>query len=222
MEYNIIGDVAGRYYELLELVAKMPQDAHIILVGDLMDRGPKSKQVIQWAIDNKDRVTCLYGNHEDMMVRSYRGVYDVDNWQWNGGGFTLLSYDPEESGTVGEAMRMIPKEHVEFLESLPRYFLSEGLLVTHVPYRGQHDLAGIEEQSKDEDFIWNRHAPGYRPGLFQVYGHNSSFNGFELVDSATGQLDLYAICIDDSRHKQLLGIHYPSKQLYNVAYKEAL
>ena len=56
---NIIGDIAGEFDALIELVKRMP-DEDILLVGDLVDRGPKSLQVIEWAIDTPN-VSALLG-----------------------------------------------------------------------------------------------------------------------------------------------------------------
>ena len=67
MTYNIIGDIAGRFDELMLLLAKMPEADKVILVGDMVDRGPKSKEVIEWAMNNPN-VIAIKGNHEDMMV----------------------------------------------------------------------------------------------------------------------------------------------------------
>ena len=52
MTYNIIGDIAGRFDELMLLLAKMPESDKVILLGDMVDRGSQSKQVIEWAMTN--------------------------------------------------------------------------------------------------------------------------------------------------------------------------
>ena len=43
----IIGDVHGCYNTLMELIAKLPKDAKLCFVGDLIDRGPNSKDVVE-------------------------------------------------------------------------------------------------------------------------------------------------------------------------------
>lgn len=224
-EYNIIGDVAGRFDELIELLSKMPEGCHTILVGDLMDRGPKSKQVIEWALANKDRVTCIYGNHDDMMARALDGNLQASqDWMWNGGMKTLESYDPDfDCLTANEVYARIPREHVEFLKANPRFIRDGELLVTHAPIPAGDDLARLAYYVTEHefDFIWNREHPGYRAGVFQVFGHNSSFRKYESAGfNKDGKMEWFAVCIDDCRHRKLMGIHWPSKALYSVDYKE--
>ena len=48
----VIGDVHGCYHTLLDLLNKLPKDASIIMIGDLCDRGPYSKEVIDLIIKN--------------------------------------------------------------------------------------------------------------------------------------------------------------------------
>ena len=68
----IIGDVHGmaRLFEALlaRLDAEYPA-ARIICVGDLIDRGDDSADVLRLAFDRRDSVTVLMGNHEEMMLR---------------------------------------------------------------------------------------------------------------------------------------------------------
>ena len=63
---NIISDIAGNYKTLMALLEKMPQDEEIISVGDMVDRGPRSKEVIEFFMNNEN-ATAIMGNHEHMM-----------------------------------------------------------------------------------------------------------------------------------------------------------
>lgn len=64
----IIGDVHGGFDTLRKLVDKLPQDENICFVGDLIDRGPKSVEVVDFVIDNG--FDCVLGNHEDLMIQA--------------------------------------------------------------------------------------------------------------------------------------------------------
>jgi len=68
---NVIGDVGGQFDALISLYAKAPKADKTILVGDLNDRGTKSRQVIEWAIQEPNVIT-LHSNHGDMFVDYYR------------------------------------------------------------------------------------------------------------------------------------------------------
>ena len=85
----VISDVHGCYKTLLALIAQLPTDEELCFVGDLIDRGPQSKDVIEFVKSNNHK--CVLGNHEDMMDSAYRsGHPDMDrNWAQNGGQQTM-------------------------------------------------------------------------------------------------------------------------------------
>lgn len=66
MKHYIIGDVHGEYDTLAALVEKLPKDADVVFVGDLIDRGAKSKEVIEFMRKNNYR--SVLGNHEQLMI----------------------------------------------------------------------------------------------------------------------------------------------------------
>ncbi|MCF6206994.1 MAG: metallophosphoesterase [Sulfurovum sp.] len=66
MHQYIIGDVHGEYDALMRLVAKLPKDAKLIFVGDLVDRGSRSADVVKFVRENAH--SCVMGNHEEMMI----------------------------------------------------------------------------------------------------------------------------------------------------------
>lgn len=207
---NIISDIAGRFDELMLLLAQMPENEPILLVGDLMDRGPKSKEVIEWAM-NTPNVTTIKGNHEDMMIdfALKTNKYISDTWFMNGGNKTMQSYGCYLEGSKlsnHERIReCIPKEHIEWMKSLPLFYKEDRLFISHAPWMKFSDLGEI---SNEFDCLWNRERPENHPGIFQIFGHNSSLK----------QFGDYAICIDDSSRSKLTGIHWPSKKIYQQDY----
>ena len=84
---NIISDIAGNFDALLRLLTKMPDD-EVISLGDMVDRGPDSKAVINWFMSNG---RAVIGNHEHMMLDHCRqtGFYEKGMWELNGGDATL-------------------------------------------------------------------------------------------------------------------------------------
>ncbi len=66
MKHYVIGDVHGEFDTLMALVAKLSKDAKLIFVGDLIDRGAKSKEVIEFVRQNNH--LCVLGNHEELML----------------------------------------------------------------------------------------------------------------------------------------------------------
>lgn len=208
-ELNVIADVAGQYDTLQALIKKMPP-GKIILLGDLNDRGPKSKEVIEWAM-NTPNVVSLHSNHGDMFVDFMLGFRDPDHLTMyhyqdffnNGGGFTIKSYVPELESTRNmiEALTKIPMEHIHWLKDLPLTYEAPGILCSHAPF---------EETYHRTDAVWNRGYPSKKDGILQVFGHNSHW-GLRWFDD-------WAVCLDASRQQLLTGLHWPSKTIYQQEY----
>lgn len=191
---NIIGDIAGNFNTLMALIKKMPDD-DIILVGDLNDRGPRSKEVIEWAMENATEV--LAGNHEHMMIDSYfhraGNYYEPLLWEtYNGGDKTIQSYAPEFSTddifhSRAPWRSRIPEEHIKWLAARPKYIIRDDVLISHAAknprltideacdlgdgfYKNYKHSVNISEFS----FLWNRTSPRKVDNLFQIFGHMSS------------------------------------------------
>ena len=91
MSFNIIGDIHGHYDAFIKLVEKMPKDAEVICTGDMVDRGPQSKEVVEWFLKGNGR--CLMGNHEHMLIESHKDYnssglpfYEPGLWEECNGG----------------------------------------------------------------------------------------------------------------------------------------
>jgi serine/threonine protein phosphatase 1 len=130
----IIGDVHGEYDTLVKLVEKLPEDAEIIFVGDLIDRGAKSREVIEFIRKNNYR--CVLGNHEQFMIdygTSFTKTYPkstnasfMHTWYNNGGDATLFSYNLIKyigglTCVEDEAGMIQFKDDIELLKTLPLY-----------------------------------------------------------------------------------------------------
>lgn len=215
-EYNIIGDIAGQYGAFLALIAQMPQDATVLSVGDMIDRGPDSDKVISWFMNRENEAIALMGNHEHLMLNEFKdtGFYEKGCWIENGGAATYCSYN-----------KSVPPEVLDWLEQLPLYHQDEGLLVTHAPINPCYGLERacnlgtgfanrwhIDWQS-EHSVIWNRGTPRRIAGVYQVFGHRSEIGLKDFGVPAS-----FATCIDTSRKKILTGLHWPSKKIYQQPY----
>ncbi len=199
----VIGDIAGQYDALMRLVARLPKDAEIVLVGDLNDRGPKSKEVIEWAMTTPN-VTTVHSNHGDLFVDSYRSVMDADyqhvydrlDFYRNGGMETLKSY-----GASPFEMWKVDRKHIEWLASRPVYHVTEGLLISHAPV--PIGLPTVVESDFSPTIrrwlVWNREKPKPIPGLVQVFGHNAHWGVKPFIDKG----GTWGLCVDGSRKKRL-------------------
>jgi serine/threonine protein phosphatase 1 len=212
MKINIIGDIAGRFDEFQKLLAKMPEADLILSVGDMIDRGPQSKQVIQWFMRHQKlgKAEAIYGNHEDMMIDSNR-FSGYQDWMYNGGSATLRSY--LKKGQTDLSSAKIPESHLSWLKKRPLYFQTDDLFVSHAPITSL-EYVPDDPYSRDHYFIWNRYVPYVPQSKFMVYGHNGTLR--EHIDNNT----LFAICIDNSHKGELCGLHWPTKEVFRQKFRE--
>jgi len=194
----IIGDIHGCFDTLIALVAKFPKDIEIIVCGDLVDRGPKSKEVIQWCIDNN--IKSVMGNHEKLMINFFTrdGYRDYDGWfAYNGGYTTLKSYGLDASRNAHDLSNYIDKmkdddldiliQHIEWMQKLPAYIEfpditnSDGrkLVVSHSAvnkmWKHRNDV-DLDKELFDEYITWNRDVVKgtlkQNKDIFNVFGHS--------------------------------------------------
>lgn len=189
----MVGDVHGRLDLLEELLAKIhselqrrPADKSLLVfVGDLIDRGPSSAQVIErLRTYRRDgiRPVFLLGNHEEVLLRILAGDAQlITKWRWFGGTECLESYgvDSSQISHLGDeealaiVRRAIPKEHVEFLESFADSCRFGNYLFVHAGIR-----PGIElEQQSQSDLRWIREPfllDDRDHGFVVVHGHTIS------------------------------------------------
>ena len=189
----VVGDVHGRLDLLEDLLAKIHSElqrrpvrkATLVFVGDLIDRGPASAQVIERLRTYRRpgvEPVFLLGNHEEVLLRILGGDATlITKWRWFGGAECLLSYglDPEILAQVPEAealqlvRRAIPREHVKFLEGFGDSCRFGDYLFVHAGIRPGIEL---ERQSQD-DLRWIRE-PFLRDerdhGFVVVHGHTIS------------------------------------------------
>ena len=143
-----IGDVHGCLDRLVALHEMIAEDIaarpaeHITLVhlGDYVDRGADSAQVIDWLINQPpvpaNAFVNLMGNHEHMMLAAVVGVDKEapNQWLMNGGADSLLSWGISRSVPPAEWAANIPLRHLMFLRDLainhrigPYFFVHAGV-----------------------------------------------------------------------------------------------
>jgi serine/threonine protein phosphatase 1 len=188
-----VGDIHGRLDLVEEVLAKIHAElqgrptakALLIFVGDLIDRGPNSAQVIERLRTYRHhgvRPVFLLGNHEEVFLRIIKGDTSlIASWLQFGGLQCMQSYglDPERvrgeaPDTVVELLReLVPASHVEFLESFADSCRFGDYLFVHAGIR-----PGIElEQQSQADLRWIREpflSDETYQGFVVVHGHTIS------------------------------------------------
>ncbi len=158
----VIGDIHGCFYTLRDLYKKLvPQTSEIYSVGDLVDRGPKSKDVVQFCIDKN--IKPVKGNHEDMMLKTLDGKDSTGHYM-NGGNATEISYTGlKKHKQLNEYKEALEKTgHYDYLNSLPLKTEIGKILISH---------AGIIENGDDRSIMWNRTEKLLKLDKFQIIGH---------------------------------------------------
>ncbi|MEM9137190.1 MAG: metallophosphoesterase family protein [Cyanobacteria bacterium P01_F01_bin.42] len=166
----MIGDVHGHYdglMKLMDLLAPTSVD-RIYFMGDLVDRGPKSCQVVDFV--KSQGYSCLRGNHEEMMIAAcnpeQRDYTPFQFWSSCGGKETIESYDSPDH----------LRAHVDWFQTLPVFIDLGHLWLVHA---GVHPKKAIEKQTAQE-FCWIREAfhqmtTPYFPDKLIVTGHTITF-----------------------------------------------
>lgn len=165
----VIGDVHGHYdalVALLDAISPTTSD-EVYFLGDLIDRGPKSAQVVDLVMRNK--FNCLRGNHEEMMLDVVgSGEVSIElyqGWLYSGGHATVASYDSK-----------IPQEHIDWMKSLPLYCDLGDYWLVHA---GVHPNIPLQQQGA-EQFCWIRedfhtHNKAFFKDKQIVTGHTITF-----------------------------------------------
>ena len=206
-----IGDIHGRDDLLAKLITtiradvavRAPRDcAVLVLVGDYIDRGPTSCQVIDRVLSlrasGEFELRCLLGNHEQAMLDFIDRRTGGPGWLKHGGGPTMRSYGvtppdasaPRERWSAARAafIEAVPAEHVAFLRGLELHCSYGGHLFVHAGIRPGVPLA----EQTERDLLWIRreflhHEGSY--GAVVVHGHTPTehpYLGMHRIGLDTG------------------------------------
>ena len=202
----IVGDVHGCFQEFLELLDKAQYKAEthrLILVGDIINRGPSSFKMLKWVKDNQAEI--VRGNHEQAFLSS------IEKNKWTNPLFKQLKTE----------MKRELNQWVKWLAELPYYIEEKDFLVVH---------AGLVPQEKPQDskphFLMNirtwdglgkdikneKNPPWYKfykNKKLVIYGHWAK-QGLKIRANTIG---LDSACVYG---KKLSGVLLPEKTIFQV------
>ena len=180
----VIGDIHGRLDLLKALLEKIGSDRKLVFVGDYIDRGPNSAQVIDTLIglQTQGRARCLMGNHETMFLGFVDAPERGGGWLRAGGTETLASYGVHgvsewadldaRKAAHKSLLANMPLDHMAFLFSLKPGHLSGNVLVSHA---GADPTRKIDDQSWDT-LVWGRNSVSdmcRQDSSWVVHGHTT-------------------------------------------------
>lgn len=181
MRELVIGDIhgcAGAFRGLLKTIQPGPEDT-IILLGDYIDRGPDSYEVIETILElgRQCTVVPLIGNHEVMFRRALTDGDAFVEWLRHGGDTVLQSY---QSHGYKPQLDAIPARHLDFLkEQTLRYWETEERIYVHASVDPQLDL----DEQPDYILFWQRFTDPmvHHSGKAIVCGHTSQKSGLPAL-----------------------------------------
>jgi serine/threonine protein phosphatase 1 len=220
----VIGDIHGRLDLLDRMIAAITRDAKqhgadslTVTLGDYIDRGPKSRGVLDRLLANPfpGDYVALKGNHEALLEAFLNDPAVGTRWQHLGGLETLHSFGVRVSPLMGgrdfdqvsaQLRAALSPEHMKFLASLKtsltfgRYFLCHAGVRPGVPLdrQSEEDLLWIRDEFLDSDMDF---------GKIVVHGHTPIVEPQVLpnrinIDTgafATGRLT--CVVLEGERHR---------------------
>ena len=203
----IVGDVHGCFEEFLELLKKVnyKRETHrLILVGDIINRGPFSFKMLEWVKDNK--IEMVRGNHEQAFISCFK----EDKW-----------INPIFK-SLKQKMKSDIGQWIDWISDLPFYIEEEDFLVVHaglVPNEKPKDskahfLMNIRTwDGKGEDIKNEKNPPWYHfytDKKLVVYGH-WAMQGLNIRDNTIG---LDSACVYGNK---LSGLLLPEKKIFQIS-----
>ena len=188
----VVGDIHGCLDPLRRLLSRiqthaaehhMDKDVTIVFVGDLIDRGPQSAQVVEFLRTFEParmRTVFLSGNHEEIFLQSLEGDIDaMSRWFEWGGRATARSYGVDNLGDMMMApervmdrlMDCVPKNHIDFIRGFQSKRVIGDYVIVHA---GLRPRVGLDAQT-DKDMRWIRNEFLDYRGAFPlkvVHGHS--------------------------------------------------
>jgi serine/threonine protein phosphatase 1 len=151
-----IGDIHGCLDKLEDLLSRIdarPGRDQLVFLGDYIDRGPSSCEVVDRLIQLGKRlpgIVFLKGNHEEMFAQYLSGT-DRQLFLMNGGQATLDSYMKQREHRGGD---LFPPAHLRFFSSLRLYYQTDDYIFVHAGLGEDVPLA----LQRSEDLLWIRDA----------------------------------------------------------------
>ena len=167
----VIADIHGCLKTLdylLDALIRPGKHDHVIFLGDLVNKGPNSKGVLDRLIQlmrAEYRVSCLRGNHDQIFLDAKRGGDYSSMFLNNGGSDTLQSFGVDE-------ITEIPEKYFELIESLPFYIELDDYLLVHGGFNCAIDdpFEDIDSMLTIRNFKYNSRK---LRGKAVVHGHNA-------------------------------------------------
>jgi len=190
MRIFAFGDIHGEIHKLKALIRRVfpEENDKLVFLGDYIDRGKYSFEVIDYLIELGTKYDCVFlmGNHEQMFMDYLSGINEK-LFTGNGGNKTLKSYYKHGYSiqhNKNYTDRKMPLEHIKFFQTLKLYYETDDFIFVHAGIVPDFPLDVLP----DNILLWNRtfQHDDYK-GKVVVFGHTPND---EILN------EKYKICID--------------------------
>jgi serine/threonine protein phosphatase 1 len=178
----VIPDLHGRddlLSEALSAISARGDAGVIVMLGDYVDKGPHSRQVIDRLLRGVAEgwnLVALQGNHDAMMSQALRDPSKMAAWMEKGGDTALASYGGDPAA--------VPPSHIDWLDRLGLMHVDAHRLYVHA---GVDPELPLSEQT-EATLLWKRYPKGFSGGfgdLHVVHGHDNFPEGPLLYEGRT-------------------------------------
>ena len=231
MRRFVIGDIHGRLGALLEVFKACKFDYNndkLIALGDIVDGGNESKQVLDELIKIKNIIVVL-GNHDQWFMDFFNNNIAEELWIQQGGANTLKSYGGRITLKAGEVKAyvdtrdvVVPESHKNLLNNGVYYYKEDDVLFVH----GGFDMDQGVEHTPNETLMWDRKLVQFaknsyvRGGYKQIYvGHTST----QILHNTTGPIRWYnVLCLDTGAgwNGKLTIMNIDTEQIYQSVFQK--
>ena len=170
-----IGDIHGCLDQLQQLLSSLDIDRQndtLLFIGDYIDRGRASREVVEYVIKLRQEfrnVVFLLGNHEYMLLRYLEGI-DEEMYLYNGGRVTMADYNILPSDPPKLRKEKIPAEHLDFFRTLLPCYETEKHIFVHAGLKPGfspaeqpvHNLLWVRQEFIDSEYDF---------GKLVIFGH---------------------------------------------------
>jgi len=206
-EHWVIPDIHGCAKTLRALIEDLIQPSKhdwLYFLGDYIDRGPSSKEVVDYVMflqKEEYNIRTLLGNHEDYLIKSYEDELNLKSimgikqtnkkkkeWLFHGGKDTMKSFGISD-------LKDFPKEYLEWMKSLEYYIELDNFYLVHAgfnfklkdPFEDKDSMLWIREYEIDKKKIGNKRIiHGHVPVSLEFIDLNIKNKSYQYIDLDNG------------------------------------
>jgi serine/threonine protein phosphatase 1 len=213
-----IGDIHGCFDSLKKLIEDLimlTEDDKLVLLGDYIDRGNKSKEVVDYIVELQEQgfdVVSIKGNHEVLLLEAFEDEKNEPKWIQNGGGETLKSFGID-------SIKEISAKYLKFFNNLQSYYSFEEFLFVHAGFNDKI----LNPFQDNYSMVWQSQTAYSNPlliGKTIIHGHKPITVDFceKQIENKQQVINVDTGCVYKEKigYGMLTAIELYSKKLFSI------